>query len=145
MADAKISVQTIEIDFKNKSDSIFLEKDIRFVSTAETILFDGHLVLNNRTDDALEKKHNITIKTKLVLNNIESTETFTSPPLRYNEAGLIKYLKTNGIGRPSTYASIISKIVEREYVVIKSIDGVKKNIVILSSVNKKLVEKTKSK
>lgn len=144
MANAKISVQTIEIDFKNKSDSIFLEKDIRFVSTAETILFDGHLVLNNRTDDTLEKKHNITIKTKLVLNNIESTETFTSPPLRYNEAGLIKYLKTNGIGRPSTYASIISKIVEREYVVIKSIDGVKKNIVILSSVNKKLVEKTKS-
>lgn len=52
----------------------------------------------------------------LVLKEITNTEKFTTPPNRYSEAGLIKELEKRGIGRPSTYASIIRTIVDRGYV-----------------------------
>jgi DNA topoisomerase-1 len=52
----------------------------------------------------------------LRLDNIRPDQHFTQPPPRYNDATLVKDLEEKGIGRPSTYASIISVIVEREYV-----------------------------
>ncbi len=48
--------------------------------------------------------------------DVETTQHFTEPPARYTEASLIKFLEENGIGRPSTYAPIISIIISREYV-----------------------------
>jgi DNA topoisomerase-1 len=53
---------------------------------------------------------------KLDLLDLNPTQHFTQPPPRYNEASLVKALEKEGIGRPSTYAAIISKIQEREYV-----------------------------
>jgi DNA topoisomerase-1 len=53
---------------------------------------------------------------KLKLLNLESEEKFTEPPSRYSEAGLVKELEQRGIGRPSTYASIMRTIEERGYV-----------------------------
>ncbi|OGI63496.1 DNA topoisomerase I [Candidatus Nomurabacteria bacterium RIFCSPLOWO2_01_FULL_41_21] len=53
---------------------------------------------------------------KLKLLELNSEEKFTEPPGRYSEAGLIKELETRGIGRPSTYASIMRTLEEREYV-----------------------------
>jgi len=53
----------------------------------------------------------------LKLNELTSEEKQTTPPPRYSEAGLIKELEKRGIGRPSTYASIISTIIERGYVI----------------------------
>lgn len=53
---------------------------------------------------------------KLELVDIASLEKFTEPPSRYSEAGLIKELEARGIGRPSTYASIIKTLEDREYV-----------------------------
>jgi DNA topoisomerase-1 len=58
----------------------------------------------------------ITEKDAIALINTEATQHFTEPPPRYNEASLIKVLEANGIGRPSTYAPIISVIQDREYV-----------------------------
>lgn len=52
----------------------------------------------------------------LILNEITNTEKFTTPANRYSEAGLIKELEKRGIGRPSTYASIIKTIIDRGYV-----------------------------
>jgi DNA topoisomerase-1 len=52
---------------------------------------------------------------KLSLISVESTEKFTEPPSRYTEAGLVKELEKRGIGRPSTYASIIKTLADREY------------------------------
>ncbi len=50
---------------------------------------------------------------------IRSEQHFTKPPARYNQALLVKELEKNGIGRPSTYASIITKLLQREYVVLQ--------------------------
>jgi len=50
------------------------------------------------------------------LDKIRPDQHFTEPPPRFNDATLVKELEEDGIGRPSTYASIISTIVEREYV-----------------------------
>ena len=67
----------------------------------------------------------------LKYHNITSEEKYTSGTGRYNEAGLIKVMKDTGIGRPSTYASILNTLVERKYVVKETRTGEKKNIKIL--------------
>jgi len=59
----------------------------------------------------------ITVGDSVTLQNIESEEKYTQPPKRYTEAGLIKELEKRGIGRPSTYASIMKTIIDRGYVV----------------------------
>ncbi|MBI9072157.1 MAG: type I DNA topoisomerase [Melioribacteraceae bacterium] len=53
---------------------------------------------------------------KLTLENLEKNQHFTKPPPRYTESSLIKELESNGIGRPSTYASIIGTLQDRDYV-----------------------------
>jgi DNA topoisomerase-1 len=58
----------------------------------------------------------LTEKQSLVCNKLDPQQKFTQPPPRFNEASLVKTLEENGIGRPSTYASIINTIQERDYV-----------------------------
>ena len=53
---------------------------------------------------------------RLQLRELKPEQNFTQPPARYSEATLVKALEENGIGRPSTYASIISVIQARDYV-----------------------------
>jgi DNA topoisomerase I len=80
------------------------------------ILFDGWLKADPRSasEDVILPK----LKTNdpLKLLNIDSEEKQTEPPARYSEAGLIKELEKRGIGRPSTYASIIKTLEDRDYV-----------------------------
>ena len=59
---------------------------------------------------------NLKNKQKLIAREITKQQHFTEPPARYTEASLIDFFKENGIGRPSTYAPIISIIISREYV-----------------------------
>ena len=56
---------------------------------------------------------------RLQVSAIEPKQNFTQPPPRYSEATLVKALEENGVGRPSTYAAIISTIVEKEYVMLQ--------------------------
>lgn len=82
------------------------------------ILFDGFLKLYNDSDDEeeLSKIPDLEKDDKLNRKEVIPKQHFTQPPPRYSEASLVKALEEYGIGRPSTYASIITKIQTRKYV-----------------------------
>jgi DNA topoisomerase-1 len=149
MANAQINIQTINIDcIKNKKSMlVFDTKQYYFVSTLENIEFDGFLKVydnTNEEDETVKGMIDIKEKDSIDMVKIKMSEEYTKLPLRYNEAGLIKYMEKNGIGRPSTYASIISKIIDKKYVEIKNIDGIKKDSKILELSNAyKIKELTK--
>ncbi|MBY0539180.1 type I DNA topoisomerase [Patescibacteria group bacterium] len=87
-----------------------------FSVTGSVIAFDGWLAAD---PDAKGEETILPVATKddiLDLKQIESFQKFTQPPGRYTEAGLIKELEKRGIGRPSTFASTIKTLVDREYV-----------------------------
>lgn len=84
------------------------------VARGNRLLFDGWLKLGKAQDDMLLPK--LVSGEELELKDIDPQQKFTKPPARYSEASLIKELEKRGIGRPSTYASIISTIQDRMYV-----------------------------
>jgi DNA topoisomerase-1 len=103
--------------------------DYTFRATGSVQKFDGYLRVyqmpvagadreDDEKDDEGEGKSlpRVTEGQMLRLDQIRPDQHFTEPPPRYTEATLVKELEEKGIGRPSTYASIISTIVEREYV-----------------------------
>jgi DNA topoisomerase-1 len=149
MSPAQVNVQTIVIDAINdkKSILIFNKKQLYFNSILENVEFPGYMIVYDNTlddNDVVKGKLNVKVSDKLTFNKLKITEEYTKLPLRYNEAGLVKYLEKNGIGRPSTYASIISKILDRKYVEIKNIDGIKKKSKCIELDNTyKITEKTK--
>ena len=110
MADAKIDGTTI----------IFDNNDYKFKLTGQILIFDGYLKVYSKYETS-EDKILPDIKEGEVYQNIdiEKVQHFTEPPARYTEAKLIKELEELGIGRPSTYETIISTIQDRKYVVIE--------------------------
>jgi DNA topoisomerase-1 len=95
-----------------------------FRATGSVLKFEGYLkVYQEGKDQADEEdeelKHRLPVVSegeRLRLRALQPEQHFTEPPPRYNEATLVKKLESDGVGRPSTYASIISTILEREYV-----------------------------
>ena len=100
--------------------------DYTFRATGSVQKFDGYLAAYQAVKEEEEKEDaedaesrtlpRVTEGEKLSLEKIRPEQHFTEPPPRYTEATLVKDLEEKGIGRPSTYAAIISTIVEREYV-----------------------------
>ncbi len=84
-------------------------------ASGKRMLFDGYLKLGKNAEDVFLPA--LTAGELLSLIKVDPTQKFTNPPARYSEAGLIKELEKRGIGRPSTYAAIISTIQDRGYVV----------------------------
>lgn len=85
----------------------------------ERVIFDGFLKVYSygmRKEVELPK---VVENEELKLIKIEKEQKFTTPPARYTEATLVKKMEENGIGRPSTYAQIISTLKEREYVLME--------------------------
>lgn len=99
---------------------ILSAKGYLFESGWEEILFDGFLKIYSpaklKQEAAAQAKTKPKLGEAVSLKNLEIKETETTPPPRYNEASLIKTLEERGIGRPSTFAPIISTLQERNYV-----------------------------
>jgi len=115
----------IEIEMLERK---LLEK-YKLVGTLDNLIFEGYLIVDGKKGNTpIEEKD---IKKKKLdwidINGIEDTE---KPPVRYNDASLINKMdpKNLNIGRPSTYATFIDKIIKRKYVEIKDVEGKKINI-----------------
>lgn len=107
------------------SVDIVTDQKIELRATGSTIKDKGFLVVYEEKRDEEEEEENpalppLEAKQKLSLVKINSDQAFTKPPPRFTEALLVKELEKSGIGRPSTYASIMNKIQSREYTVKES-------------------------
>jgi DNA topoisomerase I len=110
---------TIDVSAKGKNGV-----DYTFRATGSVLKFEGFLKVyqegKDQTDeDDEELKHRLPLVSEgetLRFKAIRPEQHFTEPPPRYNEATLVKRLEADGVGRPSTYASILTTIQEREYV-----------------------------
>ncbi len=90
--------------------------DTLWKAKGERVLFPGFLALGAQKDDKMPDLPAMAQGQPLTLIKLEKEQKFTQPPARYSEATLVKELEEKGIGRPSTYASIISTLQDREYV-----------------------------
>lgn len=87
-------------------------------ASGSTVRFDGFLrVMPDSRGKENEIPRDVKIGDELTIEQLETRQKFTEPPRRYSEAGLINLLEKEGIGRPSTYASILSVIQERGYAI----------------------------
>lgn len=94
-----------------------------FSASGYTVKFDGFTVLydtDTEDEEGGTKLPELTQGDVLKLKELAGNQHFTQPPARFTEASLVKALEENGVGRPSTYASIISTIIAREYIVRES-------------------------
>ncbi|MBP9670721.1 type I DNA topoisomerase, partial [Candidatus Woesebacteria bacterium] len=104
-------------DAKFDKTSILVNADAKYILKADgkRMIFDGYLKLGKSADDVFLPE--LASGEVLSLIKVDPTQKFTNPPARYSEAGLIKELEKRGIGRPSTFAAIITTIQDRGYVV----------------------------
>jgi DNA topoisomerase I len=142
MADARIEKTSISIDISNSP--------VTFQANGEVIKFDGFLRVYAESSDQEngdEDRYVIPPVTKgvpLSYDNITAIQKYSSPPPRYTEASLVKKLEELGIGRPSTYAPTISTIQNRGYVSREDRPGEKRNIKIMTLLNGKVTNSTKT-
>ncbi len=112
-----VSCQMAPAVFENKRLEITAGQ-YQFGASGSTLIFPGCLALY-RTNDEEEKRQDLSFYKEndlLEMKELRPTQHFTKPPARYSEASLVKALEEDGIGRPSTYASIIQTLVMRNYV-----------------------------
>lgn len=118
MQSAQLSTLTVDLD----------NSGYVFRTAGYTVAFPGYMAVYEETEDDQTKnadEHNeekdakipeLSEGDKLDFSSIDPAKHFTEAPQRYNEASLIKFLEEKGIGRPSTYATIITTIIQRNYV-----------------------------
>jgi len=142
MSDAQFEKTIITIGISNHP--------LHFIATGEVMLFDGFLKVYSEasSDDEPEQQKKLLppLKEKqiLQLQKIQAVERFANHPPRYTEASLVKKLEELGIGRPSTYAPIISTIQQRGYVVKEDRPGTERSYRIIELTQGKITSKTET-
>ena len=110
MADAILDQTTVVLD----------NNGYTFKTTGSIIIFDGYLKVYGDYESSDDKViPNFVVGEDKITRDVEKKQHFTQPPARYTEATLIKKLEEDGIGRPSTYATIIDTINTHDYVVLE--------------------------
>ena len=107
MTNAKVKNLTVDIK----------ANDYIFKMGSSKIVFDGFTKIYSDTEDVVSQKFpDLKVGDELNFKKLNPEQHFTQPPARFSEASLVKQLEEYGIGRPSTYAPIITKIQQRNYV-----------------------------
>ena len=143
MAEAELEKTTVTIDISTVPE--------KFIASGEVLIFDGFLVVYIESDDEEDQNGGtkgllppLTVNQVLRTEKIHATERFTLKPPRYTEASLVKKLEEQGIGRPSTYAPIITTVQNRGYVVKEDRAGTERPFTELILSGKKITEKHKT-
>ena len=143
MADAQTDTTRIEVTMSNAP--------YLWTATHEVVTFDGFMRAYTQSADEEINAGNTSSTIAQLQANVgcqlvvaHSQESFTKPPMRYNEGSLIKKMEDEGIGRPATYQSTIDTIQSRNYVEHRNIEGVKRTYNILTLQNGKISDKQKS-
>ena len=127
MAPAVFDTTTVDYDIPAKEQPQIGRRSYLFRSTGSIIKFQGFLALYREAHEegdskALEDENElpvIDVGENIPVQAITPSQHFTEPPPRFSEASLVKELERLGIGRPSTYASIISVLADRRYVLLE--------------------------
>lgn len=142
MSEALLEKTTVTIDISTAKE--------KFIATGEVLKFDGFLKLYIESTDEEDEENGkgllppIKVGQSLLSDQITATERFTHYPPRYTEASLVKKMEELGIGRPSTYAPIISTIQQRGYVVKEDREGKERKYAVLTLKDKKIKEDIKT-
>ena len=141
MADASLEKTTATISIDGLQH--------KFVASGEVVKFDGFLRVYRETqeEDAEEDKGilpRMTVGERLTRKEVVATQRFAQRPARYNEASLVRKLEELGIGRPSTYATTITTIQNRQYVVKGDKPGETQNYTILTLKDNNIKETEKA-
>ncbi len=129
MANANIKNLTVDIE----------ANDYIFKIGSSKVVFDGFLkVYRDEDEEEIQKFPSLEVGDVLDFKKLNSEQHFTQPPARFSEATLVKALEEYGIGRPSTYAPIITKIQTRGYV--EKLEKALKPTILGRTISKQLVE-----
>ena len=140
MAPAKLENTTITISINDKEEQNNSSKTndkLVFEAKGQVVLFDGFLrVYGGGKDDTILP----TVKSgdQLQRHSVEARQVFARPPARYTEGTLVKKLEELGIGRPSTYATIMNTIQTRGYAEKGDSEGVPRDVILLQLIDNKV-------
>ncbi len=126
MANAKVAKTTITLSNE-------------FTAKGEVVVFDGFLKVYGKSKDLELPK--VARGDEIICKSLLAKQNFAKPPARYTEGSLVKKLEELGIGRPSTYASIMTAIQARKYVVKGESEGEEREVVELSASDGKIERK----
>ncbi len=143
MADAELEKTIAKINISTQAEKL--------TASGEVLKFDGFLklYLEGKDDEDDDEQQEgmlplLTVGQSLIFREMTATERFSRPLPRYTEASLVKKLEELGIGRPSTYAPTISTIQNRNYVVKKDKDGIRRNFQVLTLQSDQISTQTSS-
>lgn len=123
MAPAKLEKTTITIAISSSQHS--------FEAKGEVIIFDGFMKVYGGSKKDTEILPQVTAGESLDISHASARQIFARPPARYTEGSLVKKLEDLGIGRPSTYATIINTVQERGYAVKGEGEGTPRDVIVL--------------
>ena len=130
MPSAQYSTITATIEIlgsTNEPTTQMVVNKLNFVYRAEQVVFKGWQIVSSKTNEESSKAYNYFVNlkpnTEMTYKNIEAKNTLKDLKQHFTEARLVQLLEEKGIGRPSTFASLIDKIMERKYVEKQNIEG----------------------
>ena len=130
MSPAKLDKTQIQIRLSNRDELLLAD--------GEVLVFPGFLAVYNLNGNQDKLLPTVALNEAINLASMQARQTFSHPPARYTEASLVKKIEEMGIGRPSTFASMISTVQDRGYVIKNSIQGKEQTYQLIQIQNKQL-------